>query len=131
MASPEMVSASCMWSRSHRVGSSMMRVAALFLDTPDLRGDAEERRVDRPVADLGRRSGGEPEQLLVAGGEDGRGVAGRRPDRVVPGEFDGDQCADRLGVAEWGDPTDRLTGVPVDEFGGCGGQTGDAEQSAQ
>ena len=105
-----MASASCMWSRSQRVGQ---------LDDPG-------RRVVVPVigrtpvsvvgrgraAHLGGGALGQPQQLVVGGREDGVRVPGRGPDRVVPGELDVDEGADRLGVADGGDAADGLAGVP-------------------
>src|SRR3954462_4336069 len=121
-----MASASCMWSRSQSVGSSVTRAAGVVPVTgaPRRRSSSRRRSVPRPwgssparsrerllgqrhggggaVADLGGGPAGQPQQLLVAGGEDRVRVSGGGPDPVVPGQLDVDQRADRLRVADRG-----------------------------
>ena len=124
-----MVSASGMWSRSHWVGSSTMRVLG-FVPVIGRRSPRQgtASRPRGPAAHLGGRAAGEPEQLVVGGGEDGVRVAGGRPDLLVPGQLDVDEGADRLGVPDRGDAADRLAGVPADELRGGPGEGRDAEQ---
>jgi hypothetical protein len=55
-------------------------------------------------------------------------VAGCRPDPLVAGQFDVDEGADRLGVADGGDAADRVAGVLADEVRCGAAQPRDAEQ---
>src|SRR3954454_4269672 len=82
----------------------------------------------RAGADLRRGSGGEAEQLVVGGGEDGVRVPGGGPDLVVAGQFDVDEGADRLGVSDRGHAADRLAGVPADELRRRAAERGDPEE---
>ena len=123
-----MVSASCMWSRSHRVGSSMTRVRGLRAGhraAASARSGAGRRRPGPTSAAVPPVSA---EQLVVGGGEDGVRVPGGRPDLLVARQLDVDEGADRLGVADRGDAADGLAGVPADELRGGAGDRRDAEQ---
>ena len=117
-----------MWSRSHGTGSSMIRVVG---SVPVIARTLPRSRAASvgPAADLGGGARGQPEQLLVGGREDRGRVPGGGPDDVVARELDVDERADRLGVADRGDPADGLAGVLGGRTSGAAGRSRrDAEQ---
>ncbi len=70
----------------------------------------------RGSGDLDRLAGGDPQQLVVVGGEDGPRMAGRRPDLFVLSEGHVDEGLQRLDVADRSDPADDEAGGLADEL---------------